>query len=349
MRSVRTLDDESVLTGSMDNRFHRTIMRILITGGAGFIGSHLANRLHELGHYVRVLDNLSGGDPTQLRPGVNFNRGDVRDIPKLWSTLQGVDVVYHLAALVSVPASALYPREYNDANVGGTVALLEACRDVGTVRRVILGSSATVYGNQEVQPVTEEMRPRPAAPYAVSKLAAEQYLFTIGRLSGFEAVVLRIFNAYGPGLQLPPAHPPVIPHFMQQITGRGSVVVFGDGQQTRDYVFIDDVVDALLAAADAPDADGQIINVGSGAETALNDLIALMGKTVDVTPKVLYNREQSGGIRRLVADLEKAERLLGYRPRTELAAGLRQLLQRDPIFSQNGAGAQPTASQPVTS
>jgi UDP-glucose 4-epimerase len=135
---------------------------------------------------------------------------------------------------------------------------------------------------------------------------------------------------------------------MQQITGRGSVVVFGDGQQTRDYVFIDDVVDALVAAADAPGADGQIINVGSGAETALNDLIALIGATVEVTPKVLYNREQSGGIRRLVADLEKADRLLGYHPRTELAAGLRQLLQRDPIFFQNGAVARTAAIQTLT-
>ena len=136
-------------------------MKVLITGGAGFIGAHLANQLHQRGHYVRVLDDLSSGDPANLLPGINFNRGDVRDIPKLWSLLQGVDVVYHLAARVSVPASILYPREYNDVNVGGTVSLLEACRDV-SIKRVVLASSATVYGNQNVQPVNEAMATRPA-------------------------------------------------------------------------------------------------------------------------------------------------------------------------------------------
>ncbi|HXF62449.1 MAG TPA: NAD-dependent epimerase/dehydratase family protein, partial [Caldilineaceae bacterium] len=122
-------------------------MRVLITGGAGFIGSHLANELHRRGHFVRVLDDLSSGDPSHLAEGIHCNRGDVRDVPKLWMLLQGVDVVYHLAARVSVPASVLYPREYNDVNVGGTVSLLEACRDVGCVKRVVLASSGTVYGD----------------------------------------------------------------------------------------------------------------------------------------------------------------------------------------------------------
>lgn len=193
-------------------------MRILVTGGAGFIGAHLANRLHSEGHYVRVLDNLSSGDPSTLTSGISFTRGDVRDVPKLWSLLQGVDAVYHLAALVSVPASVLYPREYNDVNVGGTVALLEACRDVG-MKRVIFASSATVYGDQKTKPVSEDLAPHPAVPYAVSKLAAERYLFTIGGLEGFETVALRIFNAYGPRQQLPPSHAPVVPLFMHQILG----------------------------------------------------------------------------------------------------------------------------------
>ena len=238
-------------------------MRILVTGGAGFIGVHLANRLHREGRLVRVLDNLSSGDPALLDSGINLTRGDVRDVPKLWSLLQGVDVVYHLAALVSVPASVLYPREYNDINVGGTVALLEACRDVG-VRRVVFASSATVYGDQKVKPVSEELSPHPAVPYAVSKLAAERYLFTIGRLENFETVALRIFNAYGPGQPLPPAHAPVIPLFMHQILGGGSVVVFGDGAQSRDFVYIDDVVDALVSAGSATGVNQQVINVGSG-------------------------------------------------------------------------------------
>jgi UDP-glucose 4-epimerase len=306
-------------------------MRILITGGAGFIGSHLANQLHQQGHFVRVLDDLSGGDPTKLTNGINFSRGDVRDIPKLWSLLQGVEVVYHLAARVSVPASVLYPREYNDVNVGGTVALLEACRDVG-VRRVILASSATIYGNQAQQPVHEEMAPQPTVPYAVSKLAAEQFLFIIGRLAGFQTVALRIFNAYGPGQPLPPVHAPVIPQFMHQILGGGSVVVQGDGSQTRDFVYIDDVVKALMATAVAVGVDQQIINIGSGLEITVNALIERIAQSVDRKANILYNRETSGGVGRLVADLGKARRLLGYTPAVDMATGLQCLLQQDPLF-----------------
>jgi len=312
-------------------------MRVLITGGAGFIGSHLANQLHQRGHFVRVLDDLSSGDPAALDSGINLTRGDVRDIPKLWSLLQGVEVVYHLAARASVPASVLYPREYNDVNVGGTVALLEACRDVGP-RRVILASSATVYGNQAQQPAHEELPTHPAVPYAVSKVAAEQYLFNIGALSGFETVALRIFNVYGPGQPLPPVHAPVIPQFMHQIIGGGSVVVFGDGSQSRDFVYIADVVEALISAATAPSIDQQIINVGSGQETTVDQLIEQMAQTVGAKANVLYNTETSGGIARLVADLHKAHTLLHYQPSTDLATGLQKLLVLDPHLRGLGNG-----------
>lgn len=310
-------------------------MRILITGGAGFLGAHLANACHRAGHYVRVLDDLTSGDPAHLDPGINFTRGDVRDVPKLWSLLLGVEVVYHLAARVSVPASVLYPREYNEVNVGGTVALLEACRDVGTMRRVILAGSATVYGDHSRQPVREEMESRPAVPYAVSKVAAELYLFTIGRLAGFETVALRIFNAYGPRQPLPPAHAPVVPQVMQQVLGRGSVVINGDGSQTRDFVYVDDVVAALLAAAQAPNVDRRIINVGSGVETSINDLVAAIAGITGLKADVIYNREAGGGLARLVADLTLAKELLNYTPRVDLATGLRRLLEQDPTFARN--------------
>lgn len=324
-------------------------MRVLVTGGAGFIGSHLANQLRRQGHSVRVLDDLSAGDPARLAPGIHLNRGDVKDVPKLWSLLQGVDVVFHLAALVSVPASVLYPREYNDVNVGGTVSLLEACRDVGVVKRVVLASSATVYGNHSTQPVHEAMETRPGVPYAVSKLAAEQYLFTMGRISGYETVALRIFNAYGPGQTLPPAHAPVIPQFLQQILGRGSVVVFGDGKQTRDFVYIDDVVDALISAAAAPEVNGQIINIGSGVETSLDALIETMASIARTQANVLYNLEASGGIQRLAADISKARQLLKYRPRMGLETGLRKLLELDPLFSRGKHGAEiPSLGQPAS-
>jgi len=290
-------------------RKKQTPMRILITGGAGFIGSHLANRLDELGHYVRVIDDLSSGDPSRLSPNINQNRGDVCDIPKLWSLLQGIDIVYHLAARVSVPASQLYPKEYNEVNVGGTVSLLEACRDVG-IRRVVLGSSAAAYGNQAIQPITEQATPHPASPYAVSKVAAEQYLFNVARHGGFES----------------------IPQFMHQILGKGSVVIHGDGTQTRDFVYIDDVVTALVSAGQAPNIDGQVINVGSGEEISMNQLIEQISTVAGIEPSVLYNSDDSGGTARLVGDLTLAQNLLRYRPSTQLANGLQKLLQHDPTF-----------------
>jgi UDP-glucose 4-epimerase len=319
-------------------------MKALITGGAGFLGSHLANELFKQGHLVRVLDDLSSGDPAALDSRIFVSRGDVRNVPHLWSLLQGIDVVFHLAARVSVPASVLYPREYNDVNVGGTVSLLEACRDVGTVKRVVLASSATVYGDQPVQPVSEEMAPHPAVPYAVSKLAAEQYLFAIGHQSGFETVALRIFNAYGPGQPIPPAHAPVVPQFAQQILGRGSVLVNGDGTQTRDFVYVDDAVEALIAAATAPNASGQTINVGSGEETSINDLIAQIAAIARTKASVLHNHEASGGIQRLVADTTKARDVLRFRPRTRLETGLRTLLTADPRLRRLPAAI---AAEPV--
>ena len=308
-------------------------MNYLITGGAGFIGRHLANRLVAAGHNVRVLDDLSAGEKEALDSRILFTRGDVRDQPKLWTLLHDIDVVYHLAAKVSLPQSVLYPREYNDVNVGGTVALMEAMRAIGA-RRVVLASSGTIYGDQKRQPVDEKVPPDLRTPYAVSKLASENYLFTLGQHYGIEAVALRIFNAYGPGQALPPAYPPVVPQFMMRIIQGGSVVVFGSGQQTRDYVYIDDVVDALIAAGERTDVAGEVINIGSGVETSVNQLIALIEEVTERKAHVLYNEEQSGGVRRLVADIEKAERLLGYAPRKTLTEGLRTTIQEDERFNQ---------------
>ncbi len=311
-------------------------MQVLITGGAGFIGTHLANHLHKQGYYVRVLDDMSSGSPDNLHPDIFVKRGDVCDVPTLWSLLHGVDVVYHLAALVSVPASILYPRDYNYVNVGGTVAILEACRDVG-VGRVVLASSATVYGQQPAQPVAENAPSRPTVPYAVSKVAAENYLFSMGQLVGFEAVSLRIFNAYGPGQPIPPSHAPVIPYVMQQVAQSASVVVYGDGRQSRDFVYIDDVVNALTAAATAPAVDQQTINIGSGQETSINELASIIGDVIGKKPRLLYNQETSNGVSRLVANIDKAASLLNFQPEVSLRKGLERLYHHDPTFrKQNG-------------
>ncbi len=307
-------------------------MRFLVTGGAGFLGAALANRLVHTNDAVRVIDDLSAGDPSRLDSRVSFTRGDVADVPKLWTLLHNVDCVYHLAARVLVPESVLYPREYNAVNVGGTVAVMEAMRDAG-VKRVVLASSGAVYGGQKRQPVREDMPPHPDSPYAVSKLSAEHYVRTIGKLWGIETVILRIFNAYGPGQALPPAHAPVIPQFIRQAMGGGSLVVFGDGKQTRDFVYVDDVVDALAAAATARQVDGEIVNVGSGQEVSVQDLAAMVGRITHCQVETLYSSAQAGGVTRLCADLAKARRTLNYSPKISLESGLRRTLERDPRFA----------------
>ena len=303
-------------------------MRFLITGAAGFLGSALANRLLREGHDIRGLDDLSTGDPSVLSPDVHFTRGDVNDRPKLWTQLQDVDCVYHLAARVLVPESVLYPREYNQVNVGGTVSLMEAMRDVG-VRRVVFISSGAVYGNQEAQPVNEDATPHPRSPYAVSKLAAEYYVKTIGALWGIETVCLRVFNAYGPGQHLPPVHPPVILSFLKQALQNGTLVINSDGSQTRDYVYVDDVVNAMIAASTAPGVDRMTINVGSGKETSVRDLAYLIIAAAGTEPEVVNNPRSDTGPARMCADLTLANEKLNYHPSIGLETGLRLTLERD--------------------
>ncbi|MBM3124692.1 MAG: NAD-dependent epimerase/dehydratase family protein [Chloroflexi bacterium] len=307
-------------------------MNFLITGAAGFLGSSLANHLAREGHQVRGLDDLSTGDPQALAPDVHFTRGDVADRPKLWTLLQDVEVVYHLAARVSVPESMVYPRDYNAVNVGGTVALMEALRDVG-IKRVVLASSGAVYGDLDQQPLEETSTPLPRSPYAVSKLAAEYYVRTIGSLWNIETVSLRIFNAYGPGQQNPASHPPVIPHYLQQALRGGTLVSHGSGDQSRDYVFVDDVVSAMVAASTAPGVNGLVINIGSGVETTIKGLVRLVLDVSGSNSNVVYHTQTSGGVTRMQADLTLAREKLRYHPSIKLEEGLRLTLKRDPRFN----------------
>lgn len=306
-------------------------MRFLITGGAGFLGSALTNRLARDGHEVRVVDDLSRGNRNALLDDVNFTRGDINNIPLLWSLLQEVDCVYHLAAQVSVAQSLLYPRDYNTVNVGGTVSLMEAMRDAG-IRRVVLTSSGAIYGEQRKQPVRESDPVWPDSPYAVSKWAAEQYVHTIGELWGIETVALRIFNAYGPGQSLPVSHAPVIPRFLKAILTGGSIVIFGTGQQSRDFVYVSDVVEALVKAATAKEVNRQVLNVGSGQETTVNELVEHIEICTNRAALRVWNREKSGGVKRLVADISRAEELLGFQPQVKLSEGLSLILREDPRF-----------------
>jgi UDP-glucose 4-epimerase len=308
-------------------------MRFLITGAAGFLGTPLANRLVGEGHNVVGLDDLSTGSPDRLSPKVNFIRGDVNDRPKLWSLLQEVDCVYHLAARVIVPESILYPREYTQVNVGGTVSLMEAMRDVG-VRRVIFISSGSIYGNQSIQPLKETARPNPRSPYAVSKLSAEYYVRTIGDLWGIETVCLRVFNAYGPGQRLPPFYAPVIPYFLNQAIQNGTIVIHGDGNQSRDYVYVDDAVEAMVNAASAPKANHLIINVGSGIETSVNEIMKLVLKVSGQSPEIIRNAQHEGGPSRMCADINLAKTKLSYKPRISLREGLELTMNFDEHFKK---------------
>ena len=303
-------------------------MRFLITGGAGFIGTALANRLAQQGHTVRVLDDLSAGDAGRLDPAVHFTRGDIEDKPKVWRLLNKVDCVYHLAARVSVPESVLYPREYNRTNVSGTVALMEALRDAG-VKRVVFASSGAVYGEQAVETVHEQLLPAPTSPYAVSKLAAEGYVKTIGGVWNIETVSLRIFNAFGPGQAVPPTHPPVIPQYVRQVLGDGSLILHSSGQQVRDFVFVEDVVDALTAAATAEGIDRQIINIGTGVGTSIQDLVGVIERVIGHKAKTIASPSIAGGVSSLIADISRARALLGYEPKTKLADGLALLIELD--------------------
>lgn len=301
-------------------------MKCLITGGAGFLGSALANRLVRSGHTVYALDDLSRGDRASLDERVHFARGDVRDIPRLWTLLAGADVVYHLAANVSVPESILYPVEYNAVNTGGTVSLMTAARDVG-LRRVVFTSSGTVYGEQPVQPIGEDAWPRPANPYAVSKLAAEGYVRAIGDLYRIETVILRIFNAYGPNQAVPPAHPPVIPFFTRQLLAGGSIVLHGSdpGSQTRDFVHVDDVVQAMVRAGTVGGLSGATLNIGSGREIRIRDLVAELEHAGGKAARTVQS-DQSGGVARMCADISAARAALDWAPDIDLRTGLSQMV-----------------------
>ncbi len=292
------------------------------------MGSALANRLAQGENLVYGLDDLSAGDPKKLDKEVKFSLGDVNDRSKLWTMLQDVDCVYHLAAKVSVPESVLYPREYNTVNVGGTVTLMEAMRDVG-VHRVVFVSSGTVYGNQPEQPVKESAIPNPRSPYAVSKLSAEYYVRTIGALWGIETVCLRVFNAYGPGQRSPAVHTPVIPGFLRQAWENGTIVIHGDGKQTRDYIYVDDVVNALVAAADAPNISQMTFNIGSGSETSIQELVHEVLEVTGGNPEVVNNPRNEGGLSRLCGDISLAREKLGYDPKVTLQEGLKRTLEYD--------------------
>ncbi len=301
--------------------------RCLVTGGAGFIGSHVAERLLALGHAVRVLDNLSTGDRANVEPlaGAEFVEGDVQDPDACARAVDGVEVVFHLAALGSVPRSIRDSWGSHDANVNGTVRLLEAARHAG-VRRVVYSSSSSVYGDTPALPKVETVEPLCRSPYAAGKLAGEQYTLAYARAGLVEGVALRYFNVFGPRQSPAGAYAAVIPLFMRAALTGGTARVNGDGGQTRDFTYVDNVVRANLLAAFGPAerVSGQVVNVGAGDRTSLLRLLELIGEVAGTRVPLEHAPPREGDVRDSLAGLERARAVLGSEPVVPLAVGLRR-------------------------
>jgi len=303
--------------------------RVLVSGGAGFIGSHLVDRLLGDGFEVVVLDNLCGGRVENVKQHIGegsfrFVRGDVRDSSVVEELVRGVDAVFHLAALVSVPESFKDPVLTNDVNVGGTLNLLRVC--VGSdVKRFVYASSCAVYGEAESLPLREDSPLRPASPYAVSKLAAENYVRVFYEIFGLETVCLRYFNVYG-SRQVYSEYSGVMTQFISCLTKNLPLVIFGDGEQTRDFVQVQDVVEANMLALKNKGIVGETFNIGTGVATTINQLANVLLEVANKTHlKVMHSKPRRGDIKYSVADISKVKNKLHYNPKVSLGKGLKEI------------------------
>ena len=304
-------------------------MRALVTGGAGFIGSHLVDRLVDAGYGVRVVDDLSTGSLENIRGhlsggGVEFVEGDVRDASVVERCVDGVGVVFHLAAVTSVPFSVENPKVTFDVNVNGTVNLLRSCSKVKC--KLVFASSCAVYGEPVFLPVTEEHPTDPISPYAESKLAAEKYCLGFCEKELCDAVVLRFFNVYGPRQGLS-EYSGVIRLFVDRCKRKLPLVVYGDGEQSRDFVHVSDVLEALVRSAECEAAVGEVINVGTGEPTTVNELAEAFLELSGLDVGVSREAERAGEVKQSYADTSKAENLLGFHPKVCLKDGLRDLFR----------------------
>jgi len=305
-------------------------MITLVTGGAGFIGSHLVEALLAEGHTVRVLDNLSTGSPANLPlRDVELLDADIRDPSALRQAMRGVEVVFHQAALPSVPRSLRDPVSCHEVNVNGTFQVLLAARDSG-VRRLVFASSSSVYGDTPELPKHEGMTPRPLSPYAVAKLTGEHYCRQFHQHFGVETVALRYFNVFGPRQNPRSEYAAVIPAFLDMIQRGAEPTIYGDGEQTRDFTAVDNVVAANLGAAFSPLAAGKVYNVACGQRISLNQLLQELGALMGREVRARYLPGRPGDVRDSLADITSARRDLGYEPRVSLREGLRRLIECQP-------------------
>lgn len=298
----------------------------LVTGGAGFIGSHLSSALCERGHRVRVLDNLVTGLRTNLPSAVDFIEGDLTDRTAVAAAVDGCDVVLHQAAVPSVPRSISDPYPSHNSNIDGTFNLLMASRDAG-VRRVVYAASSSAYGDSARLPKSEDMPPNPLSPYALQKYVGEQYCRLFTRLYGLETVSIRYFNVFGPRQNPSSPYSGVLSLFVKAALAGKSPTILGDGNQTRDFTYIDNVVDGVLRAVDSEEAVGEVVNVACGGRISLNDAWATLGRLMGPLPAPTYGPARQGDVRDSQADITKAANLLGYRPSVSFEDGLRRTVE----------------------
>jgi nucleoside-diphosphate-sugar epimerase len=301
-------------------------MKACVTGGAGFIGSHLVDRLAADGHEVVVIDNLATGSRENLARSlraIEFVEADIRDASAVRRALRGVEVVFHLAALAAVQRSVEDPAEVTAVNVDGTVNVLVAARDEGA-RRVVFASSSSVYGAAPELPMRETMPLDPRSPYAATKAAGESFLLAFQTTYGLEGIALRYFNIYGPRQSGRSRYAAVVPRFLEALRRGERPVIYGDGHQSRDFTFVSDVAEACLKAATARrEATGGAINVGCGEQVSIRDLADRVGEAVGRPANPLFEPPLPGESRHTAADLGRARDLLGWRPRVTLPEGLR--------------------------
>lgn len=299
----------------------------LVTGGAGFIGSHLAEELIRRGQCVRVVDSLITGKRRNLEhlSSAEFLEGDLADPSVASRAVAGMDYVLHQAAIPSVPRSVKDPVTSNRANVDASLNVLVAARDAG-VQRLVYAGSSSAYGNTPTLPKREDMPPNPLSPYALQKLVAEQYCQMFTRLYGFETVTIRYFNVFGPRQDPGSPYSGVISLFSAALLEGRQPIVYGDGEQTRDFTYIANVVDGVLRACEAPSVAGEVINVATGSRISLNELLETMNRIVGTSIEPIYKEPREGDVRDSQADISKAKRLLGYAPTVPLEEGLKKTL-----------------------
>jgi UDP-glucose 4-epimerase len=299
-------------------------VKVLVTGGGGFIGSNLAAKLLEKGHEVRILDNFSTGNRSnlaQIGGDVEVVEGELRSYERVHAATRGVEVVFHQGALPSVPRSVQDPLTTSAVNVEGTLNVLLASRDEG-VRRIVFASSSSVYGNSGELPRVETALPDPISPYGVSKLAAERYCVSFSRVYPLETVALRYFNVFGPNQDPTSQYSAVIPRFVTAIAEGRSVPIYGDGEQRRDFTFVDNVVEANLLAAEAEQANGAVMNVATGRSTSVNQLAEVIGRLLDRRVEIVRHETRAGDVRDSWAATALASEVLGWTPHVDLETGI---------------------------